>query len=138
MPVLTLARLGRLLERHADPRLPLAHYRVLALVAAGDARASRLARRLEVGKPSITATVEALVAKGFVTATGSEEDRRTVTLTATPAGMAALHQATADMARVLAEVVDRCPDPGLVRAALAHLGAALDERATARDARAAR
>src|SRR5262249_17877418 len=55
--VQALARLSRLLERAAAP-LSLADYRALAAILAGEERASRLAERLAVGKPSISATVD--------------------------------------------------------------------------------
>ena len=45
--------------------LGLAHYRFLALVAGGDERASRLAERLALGKPAVSAAVGALVAQGL-------------------------------------------------------------------------
>ena len=59
----TLSRLARILER-ASGELSLSHYRVLAMVSAGDGRASRLAGRLALGKPAISAAVESLVSLG--------------------------------------------------------------------------
>lgn len=131
--IVTLARLGRILDKYADPELPLAQYRVLALIAGGDARASRIARKLAVGKPSITATVEALTAKGLVVRGELIEDRRGGHLAVTSAGEAALAAGTTQLAAVLAEVLNRCEDPDMVRAALAQLGVALEERAEFRD-----
>ena len=54
-----LALAARSLERAAGRvDLTLAQYRVLALIAAGDERASLLADRLAVAKPTITAVVD--------------------------------------------------------------------------------
>ena len=55
--VRTLARLSRLLERGAG-ELSLPQFRVLAMVEDGGDRASWLADRLALAKPTITALVE--------------------------------------------------------------------------------
>jgi DNA-binding MarR family transcriptional regulator len=57
--VRALARATRVLER-ASGELSLAHYRVLAAIASGDERASRVANRLAIGKPTVSVAVEAL------------------------------------------------------------------------------
>ena len=67
MALLAAARLARVLDKAAS-ELGLAHYRFLTLVAAGgDERASRLAERLALGKPAVSAAVGALVAQGLLT-----------------------------------------------------------------------
>src|SRR5688500_6981620 len=70
--------------------LTLAQYRVLALVAGGDERASLLAERLAVAKPTVTAVVDGLVERGFVSREAVEGDRRSLRLAITKAGRAAL------------------------------------------------
>lgn len=131
--VVTLARLGKMLDSKAEPDLPLPLYRVLSLIARGDARAVRIARKLAIGKPSITAAVEALVERGLVVGSEVVDDKRGVHLSVTPDGEQALAQAAAHLGAVLADVVDRCADPAMVREALGQLGVALDERAAERD-----
>lgn len=131
--VVTLARLAKILETRAEPGLPLPLYRVLSLIARGDARAARIAKKLAIGKPSITAAVDALVARGLVIGGEVPEDRRGVLLSVTDAGRQALAEAAAHLGEILADVVDRCADPALVRDALSQLGVALDVRAAERD-----
>jgi len=125
-PARTVVRLARLLERAAGD-LGLAQYRVLAAVAGGDQRATRLAECLAVAKPTVTAAVDALVERGFARREAVPGDRRAARITATPAGLAALARADAAMAGELGPVLARVADRAAVEAALADLGAALDE-----------
>lgn len=134
--VRTLARLSRILER-ATGELSLAHYRVLSAVAGGEERASRVAARLALGKPTISASVDALCKRGLLTRE-TAADQRVATLRLTTAGAQVLdgvEQAlTARMQRVLAEV----DDPAAVLAAVRALGPALDAVADQRLAEAKR
>jgi DNA-binding MarR family transcriptional regulator len=57
--VRSLARASSVLER-SSPLLSLAHYRVLAAIAQGDERASNIARKLAIGKPTVSVAVESL------------------------------------------------------------------------------
>jgi len=123
----TLARLARILER-ASSEVTLSQYRVLALVARGDERASQLAGRLALAKPTITAAVDALVEHGLLTRSEVEGDRRAVRLCITPDGAAALARTEAAMAERLQPVIDSCAHPGLVVEAFAELDVALDSR----------
>lgn len=104
--VRTIARLARLIER-ADTDLSLPQYRVLAMVAAGDERATRLADRLNLAKPTITAMVESLVERGLIRREQVEGDRRAVGLRITPTGEAALEVAEAAMIARIAPMLDR-------------------------------
>ena len=63
--VRTLARISRLLE-NSSGELSMPQYRLLAMVAEGDERASNLAGRLALAKPTITAAVDGLVERGMV------------------------------------------------------------------------
>lgn len=125
-PARTVVRLARLLERSVAD-LGLAQYRVLAMVAAGDQRATRLAECLAVAKPTVTAAVDALVERGFVERTVVPTDRRAAHITATPAGLRALAEADAAMATELEPLLERVADREGVLAALADLGGALDD-----------
>ena len=73
--VRTVVRLSRLFER-ACGDLNLAHYRVLAAVAEGEQRASHVASRLALGKPTISASVDALCRRGLLVREPSETDQR--------------------------------------------------------------
>lgn len=78
----------------ADVDLSLAQYRVLGHLAEVDtAAASALAGRLEVSRPSVTALIDGLEARGLVERRGCAEDRRRVELRLTPAGARALRAA---------------------------------------------
>jgi DNA-binding MarR family transcriptional regulator len=128
-----LARLARILER-ASGDLSLAHYRVLAMVSAGDGRASRLATRLALGKPAISAAVESLAGHELIVRSGSEEDHRATHLQITPRGRLALAAAESAMAAELADLLRRTPDPDAVLSALQALCAGLDRRLAERAA----
>jgi DNA-binding MarR family transcriptional regulator len=123
--VRAVARLSRVLER-ACGDLSMAHYRVLAAVADGDERASRVARRLALGKPTISASVEALCRRGFLTREDVTEDQRAVTLRLTPAGSAVLHDVEVAMSERLAAVLAQTARPAETSAALSRLGAGID------------
>jgi DNA-binding MarR family transcriptional regulator len=81
--VRALARGSRLLER-ASGELNLAHYRVLSAIASGDERASRIATRLAIGKPTVSATVEALCHRGLLARSRGDDDQRVDVLRLTP------------------------------------------------------
>ena len=130
--VRTVVRLSRLFER-ACGELDLAHYRVLAAVAEGERRASHVAARLALGKPAISASVDALCRRGLLVREPSEADQRVVTLQLTPAGEQLLAQTEAAMLRA----AGRCaPARGRPRTrpsmSLAQLGGALDDLAAER------
>jgi DNA-binding MarR family transcriptional regulator len=126
-----LARMARQLERSSGD-LNLAHYRVLAAVADGDERASRVADRLALGKPTVSAAVESLTKRGLLSRADAEDDRRAATLTLTPAGEAALAAVEAGMLERLDDLCARTADPDQVLGSLARLGEALDEVADER------
>jgi DNA-binding MarR family transcriptional regulator len=123
--VRTLARLARVLE-HACDEVTLAQYRVLAMVAGGDERASRLAGRLSLTKPTVSAAVDGLVERGLIVRAAVAEDRRAVRLKVTPEGRRVLVRTERIMADRLRPVFDRTADPDAVVAALAELAGALD------------
>jgi DNA-binding MarR family transcriptional regulator len=128
-----LALTARSLERAAaESDLTLAQYRVLALVAAGDERSTLLANRLAVAKPTITAVVDGLVERGFVTRGAVEGDRRSVRLALTAAGTAVLHKADKGMAEALHRLLDHARDRDALMAALGDLDDALTARSQAR------
>jgi len=124
--VLAVARLSRFLER-ACTDLTLAQYRVLALVADGERHASRVATALALGKPTVSASVEALAERGLLGRTPAGHDRRATELTVTPAGRRVLHATEAAMRARLDELL--APDDAAVVAdAFARVQRALDAR----------
>ena len=135
--VRTLARLARILE-HSCGDLSMPQYRLLALVNEGGERASAIAGRLALSKPTITAAVDGLVERGLVTRGEVEGDRRAVRITITAAGRRALAAAEDAMADRLAGVLAHCEDRRAVEHALGDLGRALDAAFEERMAQGAR
>lgn len=132
--VRALARVARLLER-ASGELSLAHYRVLSAVAAGEERASRVAERLELGRPAISAAVDTLCRAGLVVRAEVPGDQRAIELRVSREGYAALARVETAMVRALEEVTASMPDGEAVLRALAALGPGVDALSAARHAR---
>lgn len=129
--VRALARLARLVERSTGD-LSLAHYRVLSAVADGNDRASRMAARLVLGKPTISAAVDALCQRGLLSRESVDGDQRATALRITPAGTSALAAVEESIVGRFGPVLERTPDAAQVVASLAWLGTALDELADER------
>src|SRR5207244_3267410 len=115
------------LLEHAGTGLTLPQFRLLGMVAQNDERATALAGRLSLSKPTITAAVDGLVDRGLVARGVVEGDRRAVKIAITSEGRKALEQAEVLMAERLQPLIDRCDDPAGVTAALAQLERALDD-----------
>jgi long-chain acyl-CoA synthetase len=73
--------------------LTLPQFRVLGILAEGSSAASGLADRLAVRRPSITALIDGLVARGLVDRRQEEDDRRKVALRLTKDGERILEEA---------------------------------------------
>jgi long-chain acyl-CoA synthetase len=73
--------------------LTLPQFRVLGILAEGSSAASGLADRLAVRRPSITALIDGLVARGLVDRRQEEDDRRKVALRLTKEGERILDEA---------------------------------------------
>jgi DNA-binding MarR family transcriptional regulator len=131
--VRALARASRLLER-ASGEVNLAHYRVLAAIASGDQRASRIAAKLALGKPTISASVESLCKRGLLMRSGVEGDQRAAALQLTDEGYRVLANLEAAMVAWVDEVCARTPDPGLVLRVLGWMGEGIEQLATEREA----
>src|SRR5262245_36455835 len=120
--VRALALAARRLERaSASCDLTLAQYRVLALVAGGDERSSLVAERLAVAKPTLTAVVDGLVERGFVTREAVAGDRRSSRLVVTTPGTRALEAAEVAMAESIDTVLDDAEDRDAVVGSLLDL-----------------
>jgi len=129
--VLTVMRLFRALER-VDSGLTPQQYRILKLAGAGGERSARLAERLAVAKPTLTATADGLVAAGYAQREAEAGDRRVVRLCLTAAGRAALERADAAYAGWLGPLLGATGDMAGVLEAISSLDSAMDERRRAR------
>jgi DNA-binding MarR family transcriptional regulator len=118
----TLAHLARVLER-ASGELSLPQYRILSLVARGDERASVLAGRLALTKPTVSAIVDNLAERGLLDRRAVAGDRRSIQLTVTTDGSAALERVERSMAGELQRLLQQVAD----RDALLHALSQLDE-----------
>jgi DNA-binding MarR family transcriptional regulator len=98
---------------------------VLAFVDEGGERASQLAERLAVAKPTITAVVDGLVDRGYLKRSADCDDRRATKITLTSAGRRALYDAEAAMGARLQDVLARADDPEAIARALQDLGQAI-------------
>src|SRR5579863_3095403 len=115
-----LLRLFRALER-VDTDLTPQQYRILKLAGAGGERSARLAERLAVAKPTLTATADALVALGYAEREAEAGARR-----------AAVDRADAAYTGWLTELLEATGDPAAILHAFGDLDAAMDERRRAR------
>jgi DNA-binding MarR family transcriptional regulator len=122
--VLTLLRLYRSLER-VSPELTPQQYRILKLAGACGERSARLAERLAVAKPTLTAIADGLVAAGFARRDAEPGDRRVVRLCLTEAGRAAVDRADEAYERWLDQLLAQVGDPDGVLDALGLLGQAM-------------
>jgi len=125
--VRALARASSVLER-ASSELSLAHYRVLAAISSGSAMASRIADRLALGKPAVSAAVDSLERRGLLERLAVEGDQRAATLRLTPAGERLLAEVEGEMTARLDDLCRRVPDRARLLEALAWLGEAIDAR----------
>ena len=123
----TIALLARALERAAGD-LTLAQYRVLALVSAGDERATLLAGRLAITKPSVSAVVDGLAERGYLDRKPVDGDRRAIRLCITREGVAALDAAETAMAERLEPLVDALDDRTVFVKSLDQIEATLQAR----------
>lgn len=115
-----------MMER-ASGGLSLAHFRVLSAVAAGDERASRVAARLALGKPTVSASVDALCSRGLLARSGVAGDQRAIQLSLTDAGRQLLAEAQGAMTTSLESLAARTGQRDDVIASLVALGEAIDE-----------
>ena len=129
--ILVILRLNRGLDC-VDAGLTPAQYRIMKLAGAGGERSTRLAQRLAVAKPTLTALADGLVAAGYASRTAEPGDRRVVRLTLTEAGQAALDRADAAYAAWFTGLLTATGEPATVLAALGQLDSALTETRRAR------
>jgi DNA-binding MarR family transcriptional regulator len=124
--VMILLRLFRALER-VDADLTPQQYRILKLAGAGGERSARLAERLAVAKPTLTAIADGLVAAGYARRETEPGDRRVVRLCLTESGHAAVERADAAYGHWLDQILAHTSEPEAIRHALDALDEAMDE-----------
>jgi DNA-binding MarR family transcriptional regulator len=89
-----LARLTRHLEHGlSEVNLTLPQYRVLLFLENSPDAANRLAAKLHVRPPSLTAVIDGLVARGYVARETDPDDRRRIKIGITTPGSEALSDA---------------------------------------------
>ena len=104
------ARLARDLEvALASLEISLSQYRALARLSEGGLGASVVADELTISRPTVSALIDGLVARGLVDRAQDAADRRRVILTLTRAGVRALQAADAAVADRLAELASQLP-----------------------------
>ncbi|HEY1281678.1 MAG TPA: MarR family transcriptional regulator [Acidimicrobiales bacterium] len=126
-----LATGARALERVLGD-MTLAQFRVLSVVASSPERASRIAERADMSRPSLSGLLDGLASRGWVARRVVAGDRRGVRLEVTPAGHTALRRAQAAVSEAMAAILADVPfdERDRVRRALVVLARAFDERAT--------
>jgi DNA-binding MarR family transcriptional regulator len=129
--LLTILRISRVLER-IDAGVSPQHYRMLKLIGEGGERSARLADRLAVARPTLTATADSLVAAGLAYREPEPGDRRVVRLRLTEAGQAAVARADVAYAEWFGELLDDTGLRGQIVTDLLLLDAAMTERRRAR------
>jgi DNA-binding MarR family transcriptional regulator len=135
--VRALARLTRVVNP-AVGDLSTADYRVMASIVSGEGRASRLASRLSLGKPTISATIESLSKRGLVVRSSVAGDSRATALSLSDEGAAVFEKVEARMARQLELLCERTPDGRQVVESLTWLGTVIEAAVTDRLERAER
>jgi DNA-binding MarR family transcriptional regulator len=135
LAVRALARASRVVERASDG-LSFADYRVLAAISSGEGRASRLAHRLAVGKPAISATVDSLHKRGLILRNAVEGDARATSLALSDEGAELFGRMESRMTRQLELLADRTDDPEALIRALGGLGDAIEQAMQEREQRA--
>lgn len=106
--VRVFARLARVAEQACQTTgISLPQYRLLACVADGPQRASALAQRVGVSRPTLTSLVDGLEQAGLLQRRPVPTDRRGIALEATPAGMSAVALADVALADRLVDLVGR-------------------------------
>jgi DNA-binding MarR family transcriptional regulator len=114
-----------------DSGLTLPQYRMLTALSEGGERSARLAERLTIRKPTVTALADGLVAAGYAQRHSEPGDRRIVQIHITEEGRAALAKAEEAYTTRLKSVLDDVPDQAQFVEAMRAIGSALDRRAAA-------
>jgi DNA-binding MarR family transcriptional regulator len=135
--VRAIARLSRIVNP-ASSDLSSADYRAMSIINLGEERASRLAARLVLGKPTISATIDSLAKRGLLLRGDVPGDSRATALSLSDEGVALLDLIEGRMARQLELLAERTPNPEQVIQSLSWLGDVIEAAVTSRIERAER
>ena len=103
-----LAKLARIAEQASQSSgISLPQYRLLSEIASGPTRASVLAARLGISRPTLTSLVNGLEETGLLVRAPVESDRRGIALCVTAAGRGALSRAEAAIAERITGITSR-------------------------------
>ena len=124
-----LAKLARVAEQACQSTgISLPQYRLLAEIASGPRRASVLAARLAVSRPTLTSLVDGLEAAGYMVRVPVPTDRRGIELRPTDKGLAAVSHAEAALAQRMVGLTDRNQLAGVTNLAR-HMSSLLSQNA---------
>lgn len=130
-----LARLARVAERACqETGISLPQYRLLISISGRPQRASELAARVGVSRPTLTSLVDGLEHGRMLRRMPVPSDRRGIQLEPTDAGREAVAHAERALTRRMLQLVDR-ESARAVGPVVTQLGAALDREGTSRVAR---
>jgi DNA-binding MarR family transcriptional regulator len=129
--LLTILRVSRVLDR-IEAGVSPQQYRMLKLIGEGGERSARLADRLAVARPTLTATADSLVAAGLACREAEPGDRRVVRLRLTEAGQAAVARADVAYAEWFGGLLDDTGQREQIVSSLLLLDTAMTERRRAR------
>jgi DNA-binding MarR family transcriptional regulator len=131
--LLAILRVTRVLDR-IDAGVSPQQYRMLKLIGEGGERSARLADKLAVARPTLTATADSLVAAGLAYREAEPGDRRVVRLRLTAAGQAAVARADVAYAEWFGALLDHTGRREQIVSDLLALDNAMTERRRARAA----
>ena len=120
-----LIRASRLIES-ATGDLSIADWRVLSIIANGEGSPSRIADRLLLSRPTISATLDSLSKRGLIERMAMPDDARAASISLSVDGADQLARAEVRMSRQLELLCGRTPDASQVISALAELDAAIE------------
>jgi len=129
--LLTVLRISRVMER-IDAGVSPQQYRMLKLIGEGGERSARLAEKLAVARPTLTATADSLVAAGLACREAEPGDRRVVRLRLTAEGRAAIERADEAFGAWFGGLLEHTGRRDEIVADLSALEDALTERRKAR------
>ena len=134
--VRAIVRASRIVEA-ASGELGIADFRVLSIIAAGEDSPSRVAARLLLSRPTISATLDSLLKRGLIVRASVPDDARAAALSLSDEGADLLRRAEVRMARQLELLCERTPDAHRLVESLAWLGDAVEAAVLERIARSA-
>lgn len=129
--LLTVLRISRVMER-IDAGVSPQQYRMLKLIGLGGERSARLAEKLAVARPTLTATADSLVAAGLACREAELGDRRVVRLHLTEAGRAVVGRADAAYSAWFGSLLDHTGRRDQIVDDLLRLDESMTERRQAR------